>query len=91
MFVGMWRKQGIHSLLVRVQTYAVTVSNEISAAVPQEAGNRATSRSSYTTLGIYPKDTSSCYRDICLTIFTDALFITVRKFYSLDVHQLMNG
>lgn len=83
MFVGMWGKQGMHSLLVRVQTYAATV--EISAAVPQEAGNRATGIELHQDLallllGIYSKDTSSCYRDICLTMFTNTLFITVRKF-----------
>lgn len=53
MFVGMWGKQGMHSLLVRVQTYAATV--EISAAVSREAGNRATSRSSYNTPGYISK------------------------------------
>ena len=56
---------------------------EITVAVPQEAGNRSTSRSSTLLLGIYPKDASSYYRDTRSTMFISALFIIVRNWKQL--------
>jgi hypothetical protein len=53
MLARMWIKGNIHPLLVGVQTCTVTM--EISVVIPQEAGSRSTSRSSYTTLGYIPK------------------------------------
>jgi hypothetical protein len=53
---------------------------EISVVIPQEAGNRFTSISSYTTPGhIYPKDSTSCYRDTCSSMFIAAPFTIARN------------
>lgn len=46
--------KGKHLLLLELQTCKATM--EISMVVPWESGIRFTLRSSYTTLGIYPKD-----------------------------------
>lgn len=53
MLARLWSKGYSYPLQMEMQTYTTTV--EISAAVPQEAGNRATSRSSYTTPGYISK------------------------------------
>lgn len=74
----------LSSLLVCMQTY--TATTEINDVVPQEAGNRTTQRSSYIPLGHI-----SYFRNICLSMFTAALFITARNRNNPSVHQRMNG
>ena len=64
----------MHPLLVGEQT--CTVTTEGSAAVPQEAGNRSTSRSVIPFLSMYPKDSHPTTVTLtCLSMFTSALFI----------------
>lgn len=74
----------LSSLLVCLQTY--TATTEIRDVVSQEAGNLTTKRSSYTPLGYI-----SYFKNICLSIFTAALFITARNRNNPFVHQRMNG
>lgn len=43
-------------------------------------GNRSTSRSHYTTLDIYPKDSTPDYKDPSSFMFIIVLFITTRNY-----------
>jgi hypothetical protein len=62
MLVRMWNRRITPPLQVGEQTYTGTM--EINMAVPLKTGNQSTSRSTYTLLGIHPKDVPF-YKDIC--------------------------
>lgn len=55
----------------------------------QKAENRFNTWASYTL--VYPKDSVSYYKDICLSMFTAALVTTVKKGNSSEVHKLKNA
>jgi hypothetical protein len=44
-----------------------------------QSGNQSGCRPIYTTLGNIPKDSPSCHRDTCSTIFIAALFVIIRS------------
>jgi hypothetical protein len=74
-----WRRckeRSIPPLLVGLQTGITTL--EIFLEVPQKIVNRSTWRPSYITLEIYPKDAPPCHRDMCYTMFKEALFVIAR-------------
>jgi hypothetical protein len=73
----LWGKRNTSILPVGVQTCTATM--EISVLVALDAANRFPSRSSYTTLGICPKDFTSCHKHTYSAMFIAALFIIARN------------
>jgi hypothetical protein len=56
---------------------------EINMEVPQEAVGRSPSKSSYAAPGVYPKDSTSYYRDTRSSVFLTALLIIARNWKEL--------
>lgn len=48
-------------------------------------GVALTQDSSIVPLGIYPKDTSSCHRDTCSTLFISTLFVIAQKLKTIQM------
>ncbi|EDL12250.1 mCG145188, partial [Mus musculus] len=74
-----------HALLVRMQTGTTTM--EISVIVPQETRNRPRNITKQYHAWAHSKDSISCYRDTCSSIFIVALF-TIAKAWSLHRYRL---
>ena len=67
-------KENILPFLVTVQICTVTM--KINVNVPQESGNKSSSRLSYSYIIIWHilKDSRSYYRDTCSTMFNAAVY-----------------
>ena len=75
---GKWRKRNVFLQLVGVHT--ATAIMEIRVKILPKASNQSTVKHSYTTLlSILPKNSVSCYWDICSSVLIVALFTTYRK------------
>ena len=72
MLKRLWGKGNTSALLVGMQ--AGTTPLDVSLVISQKIRKQPSSRSSNTTLGIYPKDVQSCHEDMCSTLFITALF-----------------
>lgn len=73
MLEGVWGKENLCSVLVELQTSAVTL--EISVENLQKAKNK----SAVPLLGKCPKSLTSYSIDVCSAMFAAALFTIVRK------------